>query len=144
MGSDETGTNQDKSLPLFLAGGGAVLIVIGSFLPWAVVRTGFGQISKAGTEGDGVFTLIGGLVIGFLAFLFYSQGKSTGIPIGILALLAGAVAVLDAVDVQSKFAAVNNEFAQGSIGTGLYITILGAVAALLGAFNIYRRRGFFP
>src|SRR3989304_3752692 len=37
---------------LTLAGG--ALVMIGSFLPWVTIMSGFGQIDLAGTSGEGI------------------------------------------------------------------------------------------
>ena len=41
---------------------GAVGLAVGSLLPWASVTSLFGQIDVAGTDGDGKYTLVLGLV----------------------------------------------------------------------------------
>lgn len=41
----------------------AILVIIGSVMPWASVTTPFGTVSAAGTEGDGKLTLIAGLLL---------------------------------------------------------------------------------
>jgi hypothetical protein len=47
-----------------LLGAGA-LLVVGALLPWATVIAPFvGTISAAGTDGDGVITLVLGLLVG--------------------------------------------------------------------------------
>ena len=45
------------------------LVAVGSFLPWATVMSGFGQIDLAGTSGDGILTIVVGAVIALAAFL---------------------------------------------------------------------------
>lgn len=41
----------------------AILVVIGSVMPWASLTTPFGTVSAAGTEGDGKLTLVAGLAL---------------------------------------------------------------------------------
>jgi hypothetical protein len=137
--------NQDRTTPSLFAGAGAALIVVGAFLPWAVVRAALlGQISKAGTEGDGVFTLIGGLVVAGLTFWFFSRGNALGVGVAVIAALVGALALWDTLDVQSRFSSLNSTYAQGSVGSGLYVTIVGAIGAFIGGVMMSRVKGPAP
>ena len=57
-----------------LVGGGA-LAVLGAFMPWAVIRAPFiGQISVAGSDGDGKYTAGIGLIVAAVAL-----ARSTGL-----------------------------------------------------------------
>jgi hypothetical protein len=98
---------------------GGVGAVIGSFLPWAQVTTGFGTISRAGTDGggDGVITLILG-ALG--AFLLWRGGKATPWA-GACGVAVAAIAIWDYYDIEGSAI---------EVGVGLYIT--GAGGALLG------------
>ena len=48
-----------RSMALLTLVGGA-LTAVGSILPWATIASGIGSISKAGTEGDGIFARVRG------------------------------------------------------------------------------------
>ncbi|MEL7210018.1 MAG: hypothetical protein AAGK32_17600 [Actinomycetota bacterium] len=111
-----------------------IALLVGAVLPWATVSTGFGSFSKAGTEGDGVLTLVLGLVIGGLALpMLTSRTVKRGLAIGIViaAGIALAIAIYDIVDVNNTLGDLG-EFADGSPGVGLYLTAAGAVAAAAG------------
>jgi len=62
----------------------AIVVVIGSILPWATITSGFGSASKNGTSGDGVLTLIlaGLAVCVALAFLARPRSVSQYPPTG--------------------------------------------------------------
>lgn len=110
-----------------LVGGGAVAVVAG-FMPWVVLRLPlFGQISIAGSEGDGRFTAAGGALVAVVALL-----RSTGRVGRALLGIVGALVVLTATYDMSQ---VGNADARGlaSIGLGLYLTLAAGLAMLAGA-----------
>jgi hypothetical protein len=111
---------------------GAVLVLIGSFLPWVSVTTIFGSISKAGTEGDGGFTLLLALAAGGVGIplAVVKLSKSTTTILAIIALvsfaISGLIAIYDMIDVQSAISEMDSDLASASIGTGLLVVFLGA------------------
>lgn len=113
---------------------GAVLIGIGSVLPWAKVESQFGDLSVAGTEGDGVITLIAAVVLAIGGFMRIKSPGSTFAKVLIVlsALVAGVTA---AYDMSSISDIGGNEFATASVGIGLYVVLAGAVVGMLGAFG---------
>lgn len=121
-----------------LALGGAALAAIGSFLPWATI-SGFVELSKNGTDGDGVISLAGALILGGLAAWSLLGSWSTGRMVGalVVAVLVTLVAIIDIVDIASRFSDVDTE-ALGvdvSIGIGLWIVLLGGLAAVAGCIT---------
>jgi Protein of unknown function (DUF2510) len=52
-----------------LVTGGAGALIAGSVMPWVHADAGFFSVTKSGTDGDGVFTLVIGGVIGLVFFL---------------------------------------------------------------------------
>jgi hypothetical protein len=117
--------------------GGAAAVVVGSLLPWAEVTAPFiGTVTKSGTDGDGVLTLIGALVIAGLGFLAFGSRRSRGAIIGslVVAGLIALVAVVDMVDVSSRIADVEDQdlAVSASIGIGLWVVLLGAGVAIVG------------
>lgn len=114
---------------------GAVVIVVGALLPWVTVSTAFGTISVSGTEGDGVITLVCGVIAA--ALLVLGRGRKTA---AILAMLVGglvaAVGLYDLVNVSAAAADVNG-LARASAGVGLWVTLVGgattAVCSLVAA-----------
>jgi hypothetical protein len=101
------------------------LFAIGSFLDWATL----GPIGATGMDGgDGWFTLIAGgvmIVVGFLAF----QGSSTEIPPWV-AWVAWAVGTL--ITVINLFDILGEEFADLSLGIGMYMLLAAVVLGIIG------------
>jgi cobalamin synthase len=94
--------------------------VFGSLLPWASGPFG---ISVSATSGDGAITLICGLVVAALAFLFSHKWAA------ICALLAGlagtAVGVVDTVNLSG--------IAGASIGVGLALVDVASLCCVAAA-----------
>jgi hypothetical protein len=114
---------------------GGALMAIGSVLPWLTARTGLGTVSVLGTEGDGVFTLIGGALIALLGLVRLERRPSPAGRFAIVALGLGglAIGVLDITATNERLAALNPELVAGSIGAGLYVLLLGSVVSIFGA-----------
>lgn len=110
---------------LILAGAGAVFV--GAFLPWASV----GPFSVSGTDGDGVLTLILALVAGVIG-VFALRKSSVGLAIGSL-VAAGLSFAIAAYDIANINSVGDNDFFEASVGGGLYLTALGALAGIVGA-----------
>ena len=115
---------------VLLAAGTAMFV--GSFLPWAVLRTGFGTLSKNGVEGgDGIATALAGVILGIIAAVILSGRRPGRTWIGVLVLSAMAmvVAAIDMADVSNRAASVDSEFASANIGSGLYLIAISALVA---------------
>jgi hypothetical protein len=114
--------------------GGAVLI-LGALLPWATASVGFISVSKAGTSGDGVITLVIGL--GVLAIGWVALGRRPHRAAVILGLvaggIAGAVAIYDIADVSNAISQTRSSLVHASVGIGLWITALAAVGVIVGS-----------
>ena len=107
--------------------GGAAAVILGAFLPWAKV----GGLSVSGTEGDGVLTLILGVAAGLMGGFGILRGRS-GLLVGsmIAALLALAIGGYDASNINSV---ADGPFGlKVTVGMGLYLTILGGIAGIVG------------
>jgi len=125
---------------------GASAIVIGSLLPWVSVTTIFGSISISGTEGDGVFTMIGGAIIGSVAGVVLSR-RSASKGSGVLIILIGLASGLIAFNVSSNLANAADLSDSGvlsSIGGGLWLVILGSATAIGSGFSVATARGGGP
>lgn len=120
----------------WLVAAGIAAVIIGALLPWVTITAVFiGTVSLAGTEGDGVLTLILGIVaaaVGFqIVFLGRPMSRTIGIAIAILALIIGGIAGYDMVNIQSAIGDISTEgLAKANIGIGLWITGLGALTLL--------------
>ena len=138
---------QNVTGPRWLVLGGSAGVALGSLLPWAEVTAPFiGTVTVAGTDGDGVLTLFGAVVTALLALVGFGARRSRGALIGalVVALLVAAVAVIDMVDVTGRIADAEDGdvVIQASIGIGLWVVLLGALAAIVGTvMALSSRRG---
>lgn len=122
---------------------GAVAIIIGSLLPWISVQTIFGTISASGTEGDGIFTLIAGAIVGAVAGVALSK-KNASRTTGILVILLGIASGLIAFNVFSNLAGTAELADEGvftTIGGGLWLVILGAAAVIGSGVSVLSAAG---
>lgn len=103
--------------------GGAVGVIVGAFLPWVEV----GYFTKTGIEGDGVYTLIAGVV----TVACYSNRHKVGPAIAATLIMAGTF-VLAMYDT-SNIAEVASESA---VGGGLSLTLIAAIVGTIGAFVV--------
>lgn len=117
---------------------GGAMMVIGSFMPWLSARTGLGSISVAGTDGDGVFTLLLGGAAALIALVHLDRPIAGFLRGGIV--LAGAigvvVAVVDYTAASERISGIDSAAVAASVGAGLYIVGLGAVATALGGLRM--------
>ena len=110
---------------------GSVGLVIGSVLPWAQVVSGFGTVSIAGYQGDGLIT--GGVGLIFLIASVLSLGRA-GLVFAITGVLAGLLTGWIAIDKVGKFMGDGADIAERlSVGAGVYVTVLGATLLFFGA-----------
>jgi hypothetical protein len=120
--------------PSVLVVAGAGMAFIGSFLPWATI----GAFSKAGTDGDGVLTLL--LAVAAAAFGIFGLPRARkGMLIAslIAAVLILAIGAYDMIDIGSTEGPFDIEV---SVGGGLYLTVLGAIAGVIGPILAMARR----
>ena len=104
----------------------AGVIVVAALLPWASVQTAFGTISKNGIDGDGAVTAVFGAVIGTMFMMLRRGGYVAAV---VLAGLTIAISGYDLIDV-NRLGNDAEGFASVSAGIGLYLTLLGGLAAL--------------
>lgn len=120
-----------------LAGG--VVMAIGSFMPWLTARSAFGSVSTAGTDGDGVFTLIVGAVVA-LGAVVYLERDIPGLGRGLMvtAGLGGiGVAILDFTEASRRVSDIGTNLVAASVGPGLYILFLGSCAVVFGSWRLH-------
>jgi hypothetical protein len=113
----------------------AGVIVVAALLPWASVQTVFGTISKNGIEGDGAVTAVFGAVIGGMFVMQRRGGYAAAI---VLAGLTIAISGYDLIDV-NRLGDDGEGLASISAGIGLYLTLLGGLAAMFCAISERRR-----
>lgn len=124
---------------MFLIFGGAIGLVLGSFLPWIKATAPLvGTISRTGTDGAGDgWLLVGlGVLTVILAWPFLTQHRlRTGQSIGItvVGLAAIVVAVWDAVDVLRRVSDIQSSGSGiASVGPGMFLVTAGAIAIFMG------------
>ena len=111
----------------------AVVIVVGSFLPWASL----GALSVSGTDGDGGLTLILGLMVGGAMALWWMhecEARWQLIASAIAGVLVVGITGYDMTEVQSLIDDTESLEAFGlevSIGLGLVVTFLGGVGVVI-------------
>lgn len=126
-------TDDTRSTWLLVVGTAAV--AVGALLPWATVNAGLVSVSKAGTDGDGVITLLLALVVGGLVLAKWKAGLSRAGVIASLVLgaIVLAIATYDAIDVASTVEESELLEVRASVGIGLWLTLLGGIAMIAGA-----------
>jgi hypothetical protein len=128
---------------LLMLGGGA-LIVIGSLGPWAKVSLGVLSRSFSGTSGDGVITLIAGIVVLVFSFLDMRNPASKVFLWLVLAagLVALGVAAYDGFNIQRFVNETNasQSLVSTSLGWGVVVCGVGGAAAVAGLVIGFEQR----
>lgn len=113
---------------------GGILLLVGAMTPWATLSTSFLGISRSfyGYESDGLITGGAGLIILILALATKPRpGKVFSIPVVLIAIVAGIVAVLRMLNIYVSTSQVTD--VQSSIGYGLScLTPLGLAFSFFG------------
>jgi hypothetical protein len=131
-------SRQRARISLGTAGGG---LVLGAFLPWMDVDGPLGlSLSVRGTDGsnDGWVTLLcGGVVIAVVALY---QVRSRAVIAGLCGVVAGAVGLYDFRDIRDRIdnLHVGSTTVDGSVGNGLWLTLIAAVAVIVLSVWLYR------
>ncbi|MGH2778525.1 MAG: hypothetical protein ACRDJB_07730 [Actinomycetota bacterium] len=128
-------------MPRAVAGG--VLMVLGSFLPWATVDGVLGNQSVSGMEGDGVITLVLGLAAAALGVVAVIRGGGIGKGIGILlvAALAGIILAIDWTQIENLASdSIFEDVISFNTGIGMYTIAVAVALALVGGILTLSRR----
>lgn len=145
----------DLGTPTIMILIGAGLTALGSFLPWLTATAPFvGTISTSGLDqgGDGVITLVLGIVLALTGFALLQRREPTR-RLAWLTVAAGlgaaGVAAIDLLNVQVRAAMLKtdlelsqNMFADSvtiSAGMGLYAIMLGGFLALAAGAMVLKR-----
>lgn len=109
------------TVPQRVSGLAILVVALGAFLPWVSI---FG-ISKIGIEGDGVITLVlavaGAVILAMTTGLVGSArtpSRKSQIALLVLAVLVALIGLLDM---------------NGAAAIGLYLTLFGGIAWVVGA-----------
>ena len=117
--------------------GAGVLLALGSLLPWASVTTPFGTISKNGTSGDGVLTLICAAAAVVLGIVILRGKKGTRWMIGVSAtfLVALVISLIDMFDLPGS-----GQSPLVSVGIGLWFCVIASVVGLAAVGYVVQER----
>lgn len=105
-----------------VVGTGAVLMVLGSFMPWATA----GIFSVAGTDGDGVITLVLGVLIGASMLQKVANLRVVGMAVVLVSAVCGLIVISDGMDLGD------------AAGMGIFVVGVGAIVAAFGGIQIVK------
>lgn len=133
VGSAADRRSPTELLATVLLGLSALLLVAGSLLPWLNVTTVIGSFSPGALNGDGMVTLIAGVVLAASALGSVAVRLNPAVVLGaVLATLAAVgVALYDGVHLTrlvSEARAEANGFGAVEPGAGIIAVALGAIA----------------
>jgi hypothetical protein len=118
--------------------GAAIAAVIGALLPWARIDVSFGtedvSANVNGTEGDGVITLVLGILLGAVAVLALATrgvARWAAVVGTVAAVVMTAIAIIDIVDV-NRTAGDISPLVDVSVGAGLWVTLIAGLAGIIG------------
>ena len=122
----------------------ALLCIIGAFLPWIHATVIFaGSFTKTGVEGDGIFTLVFGLICLGLFYIGIMRQKRLGASIGIIvfSIFNILIMMVDTADILDRIEIIESSPLYGmgvvQIGIGVHITIIGSIGLLIsGLWNL--------
>ncbi|HET6849027.1 MAG TPA: hypothetical protein VFH74_09225 [Gaiellales bacterium] len=126
--------HEQLAIRLALTGGGAVLALAGSAMPWT---HGLGRVTEGRLSGDGRWTAMLALALLGCAGWYYRRPERISARLGAavaVALLALAIVEWNTVsdDVDSANHA-NGLFATASVAPGIWVLLIGAILATIGA-----------
>jgi hypothetical protein len=105
-----------------------IVVAVGSALPWVTADFEIVSFSKGGLSGDGVITIIAGL-LGLAFFAVGVVGKARW-PFAValaMSLLATAVAAWDTIDVSGTVGA--------SVGIGLILCLIAGIIGVVAGIG---------
>lgn len=106
-------------LLLYLFLGSIVLIVIGSFLPWASM----GVFSVSGIEGDGIVTLLLAVVAVVVYFALKKKPTVVSVVVAIIGVLSLIITIISYYNL--------GELELASPGGGLIMATIGSIALIV-------------
>jgi hypothetical protein len=112
---------------------GSIGLIGGALMPWVSANSIFGSMSKSGIEGDGMFTAGIGVILLLIALLAKGKpGKIYSWAVSVFGLFAFFLLVYTYTNVSAAVSSNASEMLIASVGTGLYVSFLGAVLAFIG------------
>lgn len=123
----------DDRAGLFVVVGGAG-VLLGAFMPWMKISTGFGDVARSGMDGgDGWFFVFGGALIAYIGLQL--RGPSTWsllVPF-LAAVVMGVLAFYEINDVTRRD---GDSLSDVSVGWGLYLICAALLVVLVGLFKL--------
>lgn len=120
--------------------GGAALLVAGSFMTWISVDLGFAAFSSAGTDNiEGKLTAAAGVALLAVGATLKMSGivGRLSVWLGLAAgLFGGIVLLLEYLDVRKLIAETDPSQATATVGIGVWVTGLGALAAIVAVAHL--------
>jgi hypothetical protein len=118
---------------------GAALVIVGAFLPWVSAATLFGTLGRNGLEsgGWGFITLVLGITAGLVGWRMQTMTAAYFWKLCLAcAVVVGGIVIWLASIVNEQLA----ETSGASLGTGLWLTGLGAFFIAVGALRERRQQ----
>ncbi|HYW28450.1 MAG TPA: hypothetical protein VE824_01480 [Gaiellales bacterium] len=127
-------THEQLAIRLALTGGGALLAIAGSAMPWT---SGLAHVTEGRLSGDGRYTALLALALLGCAAWYYRRPETSSARMGAavaVALLALAIVdwntVSDDVDTANHAAGL---YASASVAPGIWVLLIGAILGTVGA-----------
>lgn len=116
--------------------GGAIALAGGALLPWVRANAGFVTVEQSGIDTtEGAVTLLCGIAAAVLFWVVVSQaGRLVTLLAGAFALVISAYKVFDINSKGTEIASTAGVFrVETTVGLGLWISLIAAIALVLGA-----------
>ncbi len=121
-----------------LAGGimtvlGGLVAAIGSIMAWEKAD-GVRCFLKGGTQGDGMVTLVAGIIAMLAGVIVLAVDKHDMAVLlaALAALVILAVTIWDLIDISGRAPGLSTDYVTVKAGEGIYIALLGGALALIG------------
>ena len=132
-----TKTQNTSNNGRLLLGLGAIGLIIGALLPWVKMSAPLvGTLTFSGIEGDGMIT--GGIGLVLLIGVALSKGKAEkrySIAGAIFGIIAGLILFPKLFKIGAIIADIS-EIGYASVGSGIYLSIIGVVLVIIGGLQI--------
>ena len=115
---------------------GALGLGVGALLPWVYAASGLVTVAKHGIEGDGLYTGAAGLLLLIVAIAVTGKpGRMYSWVVAVLGLLALVAMYVELSNI-NQYIAKAGDTVRASVGEGIYLSLAGAVLALIGGLVV--------
>jgi hypothetical protein len=126
--------HEQLAIRLALTGGGAMLALAGSAMPWT---HGLEGVTEGRLSGDGLYTALLALALLGCAAWYYRRPEKVSARAGAgVALALLALAIVDWNTVSDDVQSANHDaglFATASVAPGIWVLLVGAILGTVGA-----------